>query len=110
MQSSEFLIDIRDPASDRFYREIWQKTATENAHIYEEVFQCIPTDKVRNFHQLREYQAKASLANLNAVAAREKAKKIRGHLVAFPMLFLCEEKLKPTLSVKEHYLPNSVWT
>ncbi|MGH0184258.1 UNVERIFIED_CONTAM: hypothetical protein FKN15_014129 [Acipenser sinensis] len=30
-------IDIRDPISDEFFQGVWQKTATDNAEIYETV-------------------------------------------------------------------------
>jgi hypothetical protein len=30
-------IDVRDPVSTHFYRDVWQRTATRNTQIYEEV-------------------------------------------------------------------------
>lgn len=30
-------VNIEDPASDFFYREVWMQTASENTAIYEEV-------------------------------------------------------------------------
>jgi hypothetical protein len=29
--------DVRDPVSKHFYRDVWQRTATQNTQIYEEV-------------------------------------------------------------------------
>ncbi|GFT14262.1 phospholipase D1 [Nephila pilipes] len=101
---------LRDPSSKQFFENIWLKTAIENTKIYEEVFHCIPSDKVQSFRDLKNQQLIPPLATSNPEEARKKLRDIRGYLVAFPYFFLCNEKLALTLSTKERYLPISVWT
>jgi len=70
-------VDIRDPVSDNFYRNIWQKTATVNTAIYDEVFQCVPTDKCETFAHLEQYQTQHLLSITDPVRARVLLKDVR---------------------------------
>lgn len=54
-------IDISDPVSDYFYKEVWHKTASLNTEFYEKVFHCIPTDKVQTFADLKKQQEEKPL-------------------------------------------------
>jgi phospholipase D1/2 len=63
-------IDIRDPVSEHFYRNIWQQTAATNTEIYDEVFQCVPTDKCETFLQFAQYQTQHLLSITDPVRAR----------------------------------------
>ncbi len=35
-------INVQDPLTDSFYKDIWIKIAALNTKVYEEVFRCIP--------------------------------------------------------------------
>lgn len=53
--------DVTDPISDEFYKDKWYSTASLNTEFYEKVFHCIPSDKVEDFSQLKEYLSKKPL-------------------------------------------------
>ncbi|CAL1290306.1 unnamed protein product [Larinioides sclopetarius] len=110
MKSSKFNAELRDPSSPKFFKDLWAKTAINNTEVYEEVFRCIPSDKAHTFRELKVFQSVPNLASTNPEEATKKLKEICGYLVLFPFFFLCDEKLAPTLSTKERYLPVSVWT
>lgn len=110
MTNSESDTLLRNPSSKNFFGDVWMKTAIKNTSIYEEVFHCLPSDKMYNFREIRNLQLTPPLATSNPEEARKKLKEISGYLVAFPFLFLCDEKLALTLSTRERYLPVSVWT
>ncbi|KAM8822239.1 phospholipase D1-like [Synchiropus picturatus] len=40
-------IDVSDPISDHFYKEVWMATCARNASIYQRVFRCLPSSDVR---------------------------------------------------------------
>ncbi|XP_044253873.1 phospholipase D1 isoform X2 [Tribolium madens] len=102
--------DITDPISDFFYKEIWHKTASLNTEFYEKVFHCIPTDKVRNFADLKKNQEEKPLY-INEISRAEKMlESIQGHLVLLPLHFLCQESLTPAASSVEGMMPTSLWT
>lgn len=64
-------IDVTDPVCDKFYRDTWIKIADDNTEIYENVFQCIPSDSATNFEELRTYQEKEPLAHSDPFAAKK---------------------------------------
>ncbi|XP_072313653.1 phospholipase D1a [Eucyclogobius newberryi] len=103
-------IDLADPVSDRFYKEVWMTTAGRNATIYEKVFRCLPSSLVRNMTELEQYQTKLGLAQTDLTKAREELKKIRGFLVQFPLDFLSEQNLMPSVGSKEAMVPTEIWT
>uniref|UniRef100_A0A8C5FCK2 phospholipase D n=1 Tax=Gadus morhua TaxID=8049 RepID=A0A8C5FCK2_GADMO len=107
---SDATIDLSDPVSDRFYKDVWMATAGRNATIYEKVFRCLPTSLVRNMSELEQYQVKAGLAQTDPIRAREELRKIRGFLVQFPLDFLSEENLMPSVGTKEAMVPTEIWT
>lgn len=53
-ENEVFDLDVTDPISDYFYKEIWYKTATFNTEFYEKVFHCLPSDSVRTFADLKK--------------------------------------------------------
>jgi phospholipase D1/2 len=88
-------IDVTDPISDAFYKNIWLKVSQENTQIYEEVFHAIPSNNVRNFMSMKKYTAdETALSKSDPEAAEQKLKKIHGFLVDLPLDFLCEEVRK----------------
>ncbi|XP_043558527.1 phospholipase D1-like isoform X1 [Chiloscyllium plagiosum] len=103
-------IDVQDPISEKFFKEVWIPTSARNATIYEKVFRCLPSDLVRNNIELAEFSTKAGLHEEDPERTVEELKKIRGFLVQFPFCFLSEENLLPALSTKERMVPMEVWT
>ncbi|XP_075964214.1 phospholipase D1a [Anarhichas minor] len=103
-------IDMSDPISDRFYKEVWMTTAGRNATIYEKVFRCLPSSLVRNMSELEQYQSKPGLAQTDLARAQEELRKIRGFLVQFPLDFLSEQNLMPSVGTKESMVPTEIWT
>ncbi|TMS21220.1 Phospholipase D1 [Larimichthys crocea] len=103
-------IDLSDPISDRFYKEVWMTTAGRNATIYEKVFRCLPSSLVRNMSELEQYQSKPGLAQTDKTRAQEELRKIRGFLVQFPLDFLSEQNLMPSVGTKEAMVPTEIWT
>ncbi|XP_041809525.1 phospholipase D1a [Chelmon rostratus] len=103
-------IDLSDPISDRFYKEVWMTTAGRNATIYEKVFRCLPSSLVRNMAELEQYQSKPGLAQTDLTRAQEELRKIRGFLVQFPLDFLSEQNLMPSVGTKEAMVPTEIWT
>ncbi|XP_047468224.1 phospholipase D1 isoform X2 [Mugil cephalus] len=103
-------IEVSDPISDHFYKEVWMATAARNATIYQRVFRCLPSSDVRNITELEGYLAKPGLDKEDPARAHEELKKIRGFLVQFPLQFLCEQNLLPPIGSKEAMVPMEVWT
>uniref|UniRef100_H2M855 Phospholipase n=1 Tax=Oryzias latipes TaxID=8090 RepID=H2M855_ORYLA len=103
-------IDLVDPISDRFYKEVWMTTAGRNATIYEKVFRCLPSSLVRNMSELENYQTTPGLAQTEKARAQEELRKIRGFLVQFPLDFLSEHNLMPSVGTKESMVPTEIWT
>uniref|UniRef100_A0A667ZTK0 Phospholipase n=1 Tax=Myripristis murdjan TaxID=586833 RepID=A0A667ZTK0_9TELE len=103
-------IDLSDPISDRFYKEVWMTTAGRNATIYEKVFRCLPSSLVRNMSELEQYQSKPGLAQTDLARAQEELRRIRGFLVQFPLDFLSEQNLMPSVGTKEAMVPTEIWT
>ncbi|KAL1022014.1 hypothetical protein UPYG_G00021080 [Umbra pygmaea] len=103
-------IDVADPVSDRFYKEVWMTTAARNATIYEKVFRCLPTSQVRNMAELESYQVTPGLAQSDPDKAKEDLQRIRGFLVQFPLDFLSEQNLMPSVGTKEGIVPTEIWT
>ncbi|XP_067265041.1 phospholipase D1 isoform X1 [Chanodichthys erythropterus] len=103
-------IDISDPISDRFYKEIWMVTAAKNASVYDKVFRCLPTDAVLNYKILKDYMSRPCMAGEDPAQACAELKKIRGFLVQFPLYFLSEENLFPSFNSKEGIMPIELWT
>ncbi|ELU04927.1 hypothetical protein CAPTEDRAFT_168015 [Capitella teleta] len=103
-------IDVTDPVSTEFYKNVWLKQASINTTVYDKVFNCIPTEEVTSNHELREYQKKPVLAQTDPDKARKELKKVRGHLVLMPLQFLIQENLSPSPGTKEAFVPTIVWT
>ncbi|RVE59151.1 hypothetical protein OJAV_G00201130 [Oryzias javanicus] len=103
-------IDVSDPISDHFYKDIWMATAGRNDSIYQRVFRCLPSSDVHSIQELEGYLAVPGLDKDNPALAQEELKKIRGFLVQFPLQFLCEENLLPQIGSKEAMVPMEVWT
>ncbi|KAJ8387181.1 hypothetical protein AAFF_G00159930 [Aldrovandia affinis] len=103
-------IDVTDPISDHFYKEVWMATCARNASIYQRVFRCLPSSDVRSVLELEGFLSKVGLDREDPVRAVEELKKIRGFLVQFPLHFLSEENLLPSVGSKEAMVPTEIWT
>ncbi|KAF4086491.1 hypothetical protein AMELA_G00107050 [Ameiurus melas] len=107
-QAGKFALQLR--LDDRFYKEVWMTTASRNASIYEKVFRCLPSSLVRNLQELMSFQTKPGLDKEDPAKAHEMLKKIRGFLVQFPLDFLSEQNLMPSVGTKEAMVPTEIWT
>ncbi|KAG7516368.1 phospholipase D2-like [Solea senegalensis] len=108
--SSDPSINIDDPISDDFFYLVWNETAKLNAAIYEKVFNCPPLNILHNLRELRENSNKQRLCDTDPEQAAEELKAVRGLLVHFPLKYLCEENLLPSLTTKEGMAPVELWT
>uniref|UniRef100_A0A667ZXZ3 Phospholipase n=1 Tax=Myripristis murdjan TaxID=586833 RepID=A0A667ZXZ3_9TELE len=108
--ASDPSINIDDPISDEFFFVVWNASAKLNATIYDKVYNCLPCNAVHNMRELKEHSSKPRLCDTNPEQAKEELKAIRGLLVYFPLKFLCEESLLPSLGSKEGMAPVGLWT
>ncbi|KAJ7973311.1 Phospholipase [Quillaja saponaria] len=116
---------ISDPIADTTYKDLWAATAKDNTRIYQEVFSCIPNDQIHSRAALRQSVAHqkekvghttidlgiASSENgeIRLTDPMENLKSVRGHLVNFPLEFMCEEDLRPVLIESEFYVSPQVY-
>uniref|UniRef100_A0A8C2IC25 Phospholipase n=1 Tax=Cyprinus carpio TaxID=7962 RepID=A0A8C2IC25_CYPCA len=104
-------IDVMDPISDQFYKEVWMTTAARNATIYQKVSLTFSHKiDVRSILELDGFLSKPGLEKEDPARAQEELKKIRGFLVQFPLSFLSEQNLLPPMGSKEAMVPMDVWT
>ncbi|KAG9494079.1 hypothetical protein GDO78_001753 [Eleutherodactylus coqui] len=103
-------INIQDPISDKFFKEVWVATTARNTTIFDKVFRCLPSDEVQNFFHLPDFLAKTALATQDRARAQEELQRIRGFVVQLPFLFLSGENLLPSVGTKEAIVPMETWT
>ncbi|XP_067142293.1 phospholipase D1 isoform X2 [Centruroides vittatus] len=103
-------VDVRDPISEYFFKDVWMKTAGVNTSIFEKVFRCIPADEIHTYSHLRQYVSQSGLCETDPDSAKELLDKVKGYLVLFPLYFLCSENLTPAAGTKEAFMPVSLWT
>ncbi|XP_014664176.1 PREDICTED: LOW QUALITY PROTEIN: phospholipase D2-like [Priapulus caudatus] len=103
---------VADPVSDHFYTHVWMTTSAINTRVFDQVFNCIPTDLVRTFEQLADYKerAKRHLAITDVDAAREQLLRVKGYLVFLPLHFLADVDIRPPATTKEGLVPDMLWT
>ncbi|KAI4372290.1 hypothetical protein MLD38_010537 [Melastoma candidum] len=127
---------VKDPLSDSTYRDLWLATAKENNSIYHDVFNCIPNDSIRSRAALRQSMSqskervgqntidlgiapqkvviKGGEGNTTATMTTttdpmERLRGVKGHLVSFPLEFMCQEDLRPMLIEGEFYAAPQVF-
>ncbi|CAF4895451.1 unnamed protein product, partial [Rotaria sp. Silwood1] len=93
-------MSVDDPCSDEFY-EYFRRRAKANAQIYEEVFNTLPTNRVRTFIEVTEYTQKSKLRDTDPLAAHKKCKQIKGFVVEFPLEYVADDVLIPKWTTKE---------
>ncbi|KAJ1678917.1 hypothetical protein EV182_003090, partial [Spiromyces aspiralis] len=103
---------VIDPLSDEFAK-LWWGVANTNAEVYRDVFHCIPDNNIRNYGQYHKFVPSPSVPRGHAVLegtsipeVLTKLKKVHGHLVPFPLNFLCEETLNAKLGDREMLVPD----
>jgi len=91
-------IDISDPTSPEFFN-LWNNIAKRNTQIYEKVFECAPSDRLRTLEQYaaNEENATRALAYRDPKTAAKLLATVRGHLVQYPLNFLADSVLTPPL-------------
>ncbi|KAJ3683672.1 hypothetical protein LUZ60_013899 [Juncus effusus] len=116
---------IIDPVSNSTYKEIWMATAKTNTIIYQDVFSCVPNDLIHTRVAFRQSMAhwkdklghttidlgvapeKLEVSSENGenggVDPMERLKLVKGHLVSFPLEFMCKEDLRPVIMESEYY-------
>jgi len=103
--SCETLIDV---AGDSFYKDVWLKRASINTTVYDKVFRVAPSDMIRKWTDVDNFQ-KGKLCDSDPEAARTELEKVQGFLVFFPLFFLIEEDLQPEALSKEGLAPTDLW-
>lgn len=121
---------IIDPVVDSTYKDIWMATAKTNTAIYQDVFCCIPNDLIHTRVALRQsvafWKEKLGHSTIDLGIAPEKLESyqngdikkidptdrleaVRGHLVSFPLDFMCKEDLRPVFNESEYYASAQVF-
>lgn len=121
---------IIDPVVDSTYKDMWMSTAKTNTAIYQDVFSCIPSDLIHTRAALRQSTASwrerldhttidlgiapeklESYQNgdIKKTDPMERLKGLRGHLVSFPLDFMCKEDLRPVFNESEYYASSQVF-
>nr|CAD1828512.1 unnamed protein product [Ananas comosus var. bracteatus] len=122
---------IIDPIQDATYKDIWMTAAKMNTAIYQEVFSCVPNDLTHSRHAFRQSAAllkeKVGHTTIDLGIAPEKIQSnqiedntltdvvmdklnsIKGHVVSFPLDFMCQEDLRPLIIESEFYVAPQVF-
>ncbi|KAL5230423.1 hypothetical protein ABZP36_029199 [Zizania latifolia] len=121
---------IMDPIDDSTFKNIWMATAKTNTMIYQDVFSCVPNDLIHSRAQFRQSSAHCrekighntidlGVAQENLEAYQdgdlkgtdpmERLQMVKGHLVSFPLDFMCQEDLRPYFSESEYYTSPQVF-
>ncbi|KAL5538484.1 hypothetical protein UlMin_044638 [Ulmus minor] len=121
---------IIDPVIDSTYKDIWMATAKSNTTIYQDVFSCIPNDLIHSraaFRQsiasLREKIGHTTIdlgiapekpddyrnGDIKKADPMERLECVKGHLVSFPLEFMCQEDLRPVFNESEYYASPQVF-
>ncbi|KAL5701060.1 phospholipase D [Ranunculus cassubicifolius] len=126
----EDIARISDPVVDATYKDIWMATARTNTMIYQDVFACIPNDLIHSRIAIRQsmvyWKERLGHTTIDLGIAPEKLESyqngdikttdplerlesIRGHLVSFPLDFMCQEDLRPVFNESEYYASPQVF-
>lgn len=121
---------INDPVVDSTYRDVWMATAKTNSTIYQDVFSCIPNDLIHSRAAMRQHMAiwKEKLGHttidlgiapmklesydngdIKTIEPMERLESVKGHLVYFPLDFMCKEDLRPVFNESEYYASPQVF-
>ncbi|KAH9284142.1 Phospholipase D1 [Echinococcus granulosus] len=98
---------LHQPISDAFFHSVWRKTALDNMNIFEEVFNCVPSNSVRRYSE-RSTQMQGKWPR--GTKAAELLLGIRGHLCEYPEDYLADEDLTFPRGNVEQLAPLKIWT
>ena len=99
---------VVDPVCEEFFENVWNRIASTNTVLYDELFSVIPTNSIPTLKASRELQTKARpLVETFGRDVRNKLKNIQGHLVFFPTEYLSQEDLQP--AGREGMIPQDIW-
>ncbi|KAK6146193.1 hypothetical protein DH2020_020062 [Rehmannia glutinosa] len=100
---------IRDPVVDSTYKDIWMATAkgfTPTIHeLLEGKIGHTTTDLGIAPNKLETYQN----GDVTGTDPMERLKSVKGHLVSFPLDFMCKEDLRPVFNESEYYASPQVF-
>ncbi|XLR18905.1 hypothetical protein HN51_065583 [Arachis hypogaea] len=121
---------IMDPIIESSYKDIWMATAKTNTAIYQDVFSCVPNDLIHTRLAFRQsvafWKERIGHTTIDLGIAPQKLESyhdgdikntdplqrlasVRGHLVSFPLEFMCQESLRPGFSESEYYAAAQVF-
>ncbi|CAH9109126.1 unnamed protein product [Cuscuta europaea] len=121
---------ITDPVIDSTYKDMWMSTAKTNTMVFQDVFSCIPNDLIQSRASLRQcvahWKDKIGHTTIDLGIApntlesyqdgdiketdpMEMLESVRGHLVSFPLDFMCKEDLRPMFNESEYYASPQVF-
>ncbi|CDI98625.1 phospholipase D1 [Echinococcus multilocularis] len=98
---------LHQPISDAFFHSVWRKTALDNMNIFEEVFNCVPSNSIRRYSE-RSTQMQDKWPR--GIKAAELLRGIRGHLCEYPEDYLADEDLTFPRGKVEQLAPHKIWT
>ena len=99
-----------DPGIESFYHIVWEETADRNTAIFDRLFSPLPSATVSTLRESKEVQSeKQPVAETFVSNSRQKLKEIKGHLVRYPLNYLCQEDLQPSALAKEGMVPSELW-
>ncbi|KAJ0093524.1 hypothetical protein Patl1_24985 [Pistacia atlantica] len=115
---------IIDPVIDSTYKDVWIAIAKTNTAVYQDVFSCVPNDLIHSRAAFRQDVAmwKEKLGHntidlgiapvnlesyvngdIKKTDTMERLRSVRGHLVSYPLDFMCKEDLRPVFNESEYY-------
>lgn len=59
---------VMDPVPDKFYKDIWLRTASVNTKCYDDAFLVVPTDRVKTMDECFSYEQRTPLAEFDRIA------------------------------------------
>lgn len=74
------------------------------------MFRVFPTDLVSTFEQLAAWEGQIPMSQYNKVQAEAELSELRGFLVNFPLHFLKDSNLAPSIITKEGLAPTALFT
>jgi phospholipase D1/2 len=112
---------VCDPVSDQTWR-LWKETSRHNTDIYVHVFQVLPGMLLTIINVVLAKQDQCSYNSLKTDTIyklsdivlteprdEERLQEIKGLLIDFPMNFLRDEVMAPTVFEKEFLVPKNVF-
>lgn len=90
------------------YTLYWRHLATANSDIFNEIEGETSAYRCQTLGQLRNALLRHIHPSFSDDSVRDMVSRIRGHLVHWPMSFLCQENLAPNMATKA-LVPLDLW-